>query len=218
MLYPCSFPCSNHASSNTKFPSPLLLINAKPFQYESGKSPTFRFPHKPFNLPSLRSAIPTRAVPSLPLLDNEETKSMNKFFEMEFQVRDYELDQYGVAHNSVYACYCQEGRHEFLKSIGIDCDALASSGDYAFAISELSIKFLGPLRNGDKFVVKVRISSYSAARVYFEHFIYKLPNQEPILEARSTTLMLNKNYRPIRIPADIKAKVVKSIESEDDDS
>jgi hypothetical protein len=30
--------------------------------------------------------------------------------------------------------------------------------------------------------------------------------------------MLNKNYRPIRIPADIKAKVVKSIESEDDDS
>lgn len=33
-------------------------------------------------------------------------------------------------------------------------------------------------QSGDRFVVKVRISGSSAARLFFEHFIYKLPNQE----------------------------------------
>ncbi|KAI3457582.1 hypothetical protein Pfo_014245 [Paulownia fortunei] len=119
-------------------------------------------------------------------------KGMSWFQEMELQVREYELDQYGVVNNSVYSNYCEYGMHKLIDRIGFDVDTI-------LAVAELSIKFIAPLKRKDRFLLKVRIYDYSATRLFFEDLMLKLPNQEPIFKGTATVVLLDKNLRPSRI-------------------
>ena len=53
---------------------------------------------------------------------------MEKRFELEMEVRDYECDIQGIVNNANYLHYMEHTRHKFIKTIGLDFAGLHERG------------------------------------------------------------------------------------------
>eukprot|EP00798_Chlamydomonas_sp_ICE-L_P030805 gene30805-35836_t len=91
---------------------------------------------------------------------------------LEMGVRDYELDQFGVVNNAVYANYFQHALHEGLERLGIDCDAYARA-NLGLAITDMRLSYKAPLRSKDKFRELVEVSRVTGARAVMDQVILK---------------------------------------------
>ncbi|XP_047962215.1 acyl-acyl carrier protein thioesterase ATL3, chloroplastic-like [Salvia hispanica] len=96
-------------------------------------------------------------------------KGMSWFFELEQEVREYELDQIGVVNHATLNNFCEYGTYKLLDKIGFDAHI-------KLAISEVTIKYPSPLKRKDKYVLKLRLYDYSTTRFYFEDQILRLPD------------------------------------------
>ena len=128
-------------------------------------------------------------------------------FEMEFTVRDYELDTQGIVNNSVYQNYLEHARHGFLKSLGLNFNELHRQGTDA-VVYKVELIYKKALRGDDHFVVKTRAEPEGHVRFIFFQDIYLLPAEEPVLTGEITTVFMN-NGRPIRPPKEVSEAIAK---------
>ncbi|CAG9465135.1 unnamed protein product [Pedinophyceae sp. YPF-701] len=140
-------------------------------------------------------------------------------FSVSLQVRDYELDQFGVVNNQVYAGYAQHARHVMMATLGFSCDEVARRGE-ALAITEMEMKFTGALRSEDTVRIAVKITKLTPARCTFRHRQYRAARPDMVQrgdetyktevivnESFATVVALNSAYRPVRIDADLFASL-----------
>ena len=112
-------------------------------------------------------------------------------YELEFLVRDYELDLQGIVNNSVYQQYLEHARHEFLFSRNIDFAKLHDEGkDLVVIRSEIDYK--SSLKSRDRFKVTINTSKDGNLKIVFEQDIYRLPDMKLIVKGKITGVCLFK--------------------------
>ena len=116
-------------------------------------------------------------------------------FRLDFQVRDYECDLQGVVNNSVYQNYLEHARHEFIKSLGLDFAELARQ-QINLVVVRAELDYKKPLTSGDTFWVNTRVERISPLRFAFLQDIYRLPDNDLVLQGKIIGTALNQRGRP----------------------
>lgn len=90
--------------------------------------------------------------------------------EIILSVRDYECDLQGVVNNAVYLNYYEHARSYALAAIDLSVAALSAQG-LLLMVSEMNVKFLAPLRGGDRAEIGGTIAQKGHLRLVFEQYI-----------------------------------------------
>ncbi|XP_008646023.3 acyl-acyl carrier protein thioesterase ATL4, chloroplastic isoform X2 [Zea mays] len=143
----------------------------------------------------------------------------DKFCLVEMEVRDCELDQYGLVSSDVYVDYLENGRQHCNMGCASASRSIITSpisflfllGSYlarevfasrlgigrdsiartgnALALSEQKLNYYTPLKRGARFVVMVRVVQIKGARMVLEHFVETLPPERKLVLEATATVV-----------------------------
>lgn len=118
-----------------------------------------------------------------------------------FPVRVYyeDTDFSGIVYHSNYLKYCERGRTECLRVLGIHHHELAALDvPLAFAVAEITIRYRAPARIDDLLTVTTRLISAKAAKFELEQTV--LRGDQVLAELRVIVVCIDLNGRPQRFP------------------
>lgn len=123
---------------------------------------------------------------------------MKQAYELEMQVRDYELDLQGIVNNSVYLNYFEHARHSCILELDLDFQNLHAQGIDPVVI-KVEIEYKQSLVSRDRFVVSSEIQAKGKFRYEFLQSLTRLSDQKICAQALVTVAVLD-HGRPIPYP------------------
>ena len=112
------------------------------------------------------------------------------------EVRDHELDRFGVVNNAVYQNYLEHARHAFLASRGIYLTHLLEE-KFRPVITRIDLEYLLPLQSGDSFSVQLWLTRLTRVKFQFFQQIQKIPSMQSTTRAHMIGTFLGPNDRPV---------------------
>ena len=118
-----------------------------------------------------------------------------------FAVRAYfeDTDLSGVVYHANYLRWFERARSDMLRLLGIDQRAAQEAGEGAYAVSELTIRYLQPARLDDDVIIESRLEELGAASCRMHQ--RALRGSVLLSEARLRVGFVGPDGRPRRQPA-----------------
>jgi len=142
------------------------------------------------------------------MLEEELRKFKHKF---PVRVRNYHVDSQGIVHNAIYLEYCETGRVEYVRELGVH---LLPTGVYDHGIminvKRNEINYEAPAYVDDLIHVHTRISYIKNSSFCFEHLITHSDTGKLLVTQKSVQVNLNPSTkRPERLPDNLREIIIK---------
>ena len=126
---------------------------------------------------------------------------------MEKRIYYHDTDAGGVVYYANYLKYLEEARTEFLVHKGLDLQLFCTK-KFLYAVRKCSITYRSPARYGDTLICDARLNKITAAQLIFDQFIHDKQTKRLVVEAQVTLACLNKDFKAIPIPEDLKNQLL----------
>lgn len=122
---------------------------------------------------------------------------------IELRVRYAETDQMGVVYHANYLIWCEMGRTDFIRQLGMTYAEMERRG-VSLAVSELSARYHAAARYDDLIRVQTQLADLRSRMIAFEYVISNVATNQRLVSARTTLISLDASGRPLALPAELR--------------
>lgn len=120
-----------------------------------------------------------------------------------FRVRYGETDQMGVAYHPNYLVWCEIGRTEHMRELGLPYAEMEAQGHF-LAIAEVSVRYGAPAHYDDLIRVDTWVDSVKSRSVTFGYEVHRVePAPARLARATTTLVSMDSDGRNRTLPSDV---------------
>ena len=119
-------------------------------------------------------------------------------------MRYAETDQMGVVYHANYLVWCEIGRTEYIRELGVSYAELERRG-IGLAVSDLSIRYHAAARYDDLVRVATTLGAVRSRSIAFDYLITRAETGERLASASTTLVSIDRDGRLISFPGDVRA-------------
>ena len=131
-------------------------------------------------------------------------------FDIEFRVRYGETDQMGVVYHAEYLAWCEMGRTEYIRALGLPYAEIERRGT-VLAVAEASVRYHAPARYDDIVRVSTTLARVGSRGIEFAYVVSNAATGVRIASARTTLVAIDRQGRATTIPAEIRDTLAKPL-------
>jgi acyl-CoA thioester hydrolase len=124
--------------------------------------------------------------------------------DIELRVRYGETDRMGVVYHAEYLVWCEMGRTEYIRSLGMSYAEMERRG-VPLAVAEATVRYHAPARYDDRIRVATSLTRLGSRGLTFDYVITNADSGQRLATARTTLVALDPAGRAALIPPDIRA-------------
>ena len=124
--------------------------------------------------------------------------------DVELRVRYGETDQMGVVYHAEYLVWCEVGRTELIRSLGLPYAEMERRG-VRLAVADASLRYHASARYDDRIRVETRVRDVRSRAVTFDYVIRQLPSAARLVTAHTMLVSIDASGRPLPLPPDVRA-------------